>query len=496
MISRYSPALRSAIWLLCFGAAACQATPGATAAVDGGPAIVGGETTKVDAGNGDATAAADVTAKAGIVGDICVGDAQCGSGICSSGTCVKSCAALSDCGAGEDCTSDNGVRTFCRLAIYPEGAGAPCGAGTCGDGLKCLPSIESGKAACSAQCEGDVDCPVHESCADLGTKGFWCRPRSFCAPCVLNEQCGSGGLCVKMDGNSDVRFCSYTCTPPQGTSSTSLSGECPPYAACQPVDAEGNYACIHKAGTCIGAGELCDPCSPQADNCVGARLTNPGTGESFCSEACDAKGGCATTAYACQKVGGLTESQCIPKKGQCVTKLGAILKPKTSKYPGDMLPDFPMVGYFDENENFDLLDDKLQLLHLSDFASTGKYGDRGYTKILFTVSAGWCKYCQEETAQFRAMLKAGKTKGVLIYQVLYDGMAAPSPPTLKFLVNNWIKPLKAQGAVGVDPDKDSVKWIGDGPPLNVLIDADTRRIIVKINGSPSQGMAAWLAEYL
>ncbi len=436
-------------------------------------------------------------------------DCQTAGTLCVGGVCAKSCVASTECGTGESCfLSADRIRAGCVKIAYPADTGKPCAMeDKCGDNTACqvpaavayseckdkagCAATESAHAVCTALCTTDVDCPTQMACGKVGSGDHVCTPRSFCSPCVSDEQCGPGGLCVahsapQDDGTfSGPKFCSIAC-------SGKKSGECPAYAACTDLDGDGQYVCTHKNATCqTDTGAQCDPCV-ETEGCASNALclTYPNTGESFCGTQCDAKTPCGT-GYTCSKVS-TTQSYCTPTKNTCVKALGTILK------TGDVFPDFAMVGYYDSNKNNDLTDEQPELLHLTDFnPDTGKYKDANVDTILFMVSAGWCTYCQQETAKFKAEFPDLRDqKGLMIFQVLFDGMGEPSTPTLKFVMNNWIKPLKAQGAVGIDPDKLTGTMIGDGPPLNVVLDARTLKIKVKVNGSPQQTMADFLAPYL
>lgn len=450
--------------LLCLGAAACASATG---------------------GNGTNTAAlsADIQAS-GDKPDVTIDVSTTG----------KVCTHTAECGVGEDCNSADGKVATCVKRTYPVGAGTLCGANVCGDGLDC-PNVESGLALCTATCATDLDCPVATSChvdAKDGTSS--CRTRQFCAPCATDEQCGPGNLCIPMGPDDPTKFCSTPCN--KGGS------ECPPYAACQDIG-DGNYACRHKNGTCSGDGSLCAPCVTGSGACAGggACLHHPGTGESFCSMPCGAGDTCGA-GFSCVDVGvkdGTTVvKQCLPAKSSCVKSLTQVFN-KPNK---DVLPDFGFVGYFDTNDNLDLTDEMPELLHLSDFANGGKYGGSNKV-ILFTISAGWCGYCKEETAGFKGAMKALKEKGIVIFQVLYDDdkTAAPEiPPTLNFLVKKWIKPLKAQGAVVIDPDGQVTQLVSPdntyqtvAPPVNFVIDANSRLILDKHPGEPLEGVDAYVS---
>jgi hypothetical protein len=371
---------------------------------------------------------------------------------------------------------------------------APDGA-ACGTNQFCVRDpANSARSVCTVDCSSQLDCPNHMGCREIddpdspGDKVKRCLPRPFCAPCVNDEQCGAGNLCID-HGNGD-KFCSQPCRK--------SGSECPGYAVCADSgDGSGACVCKHPAGTCQGDGSLCSPCVPFTSGTCGDNpdaqcLTISGSDESFCSQPCGA--GCPA-GYGCTQDGNCmpanfdASKNFIPTSQKCVKKVVT----QYSK-PADIMEDFGMVGVFDTNADFNLADETPEILRLSDFAEGGRYAGEGKDYILVTVSAIWCGYCQQETSQFKAMLQTGKYNKLQIFQILYDGASPGTPIKMTNAMKQWIKPLKAQGAVGVDPDGITEHWIGlgSGPPLNILIDANTRKIITRINGSPQQGMGAWL----
>jgi hypothetical protein len=51
------------------------------------------------------------------------------------------------------------------------------------------------------------------------------------------------------------------------------------------------------------------------------------------------------------------------------------------------------------------------------------------------------------------------------------------------LLKAWNKQLKPAGAVGMDPERWVAQYnTGGSTPLNVLIDAKTRKVLYKVNG--------------
>lgn len=128
------------------------------------------------------------------------------------------------------------------------------------------------------------------------------------------------------------------------------------------------------------------------------------------------------------------------------------------------------------------------MIKLSEFAANG------YKVVLFNVAAGWCGPCQQETKSFKALLTKYPDLGV--YQVLYDGVQPGSLPTMAF-AKQWITVLNGQGAVGIDPDRNVSAWnTGGSTPLNLIVDAQTRKVLAKFNGVPPGGIGAAVAPFM
>lgn len=451
--------------VLCLCLTACGSSSGATATQKSSGIGTEGTTVKKDAGGGSE---ADVASKSGAVGDACEGDAQCTSAACVSGFCAAACKATADCGAGEDCTSDNGKRVFCHKRSYAEGTGTTCEiTGACPTGLKCIGNKEVPGAVCSATCASDLDCPPTLTCRAQADGNSYCTTRKFCTGCAFDEQCGPGAVCADMGKG---KFCSKLCN--------AGSTECPRYADC--TDVGGLPTCVHRAGTCAGDGSVCQPCSDAACN-EGQCLTFPGTLENFCSKDCTTNADCGT--LECSQVSADTTKphECTPKTNSCVSKITPTMG------VGDIMDDFGMIGYVDTNDNISLADETPKLIHLSDFS------DRKL--IAVTISAGWCGPCQEETTTFETTMK-GANYEVMIFQILVEGPTHGSTPTLAFS-KDWVTQLKAAGASGIDATGIAQTWNEAGSiPMNMVIDAKTRQILKKFNGSPPGGWTPTLKYYL
>ncbi len=405
-----------------------------------------------------------------------------GGGIIESDATVASTADASAAG------SDGGPTTG---PLVNADIGLSCAiTGACPVGLSCIggASKDSAHVYCSAVCSKDADCPAEFACskqsvnADGSAKNL-CTRRGFCAACASDAQCGPGGRCIAM---GEGKFCSRSCNLGKF--------ECQRYAECKEVP-EGGAACVHNAGSCLGNGSLCAACAG-GDNCAtkeggagGMCLTYNHTKEQFCSAPCGAGDSCPA-GYGCVGIGASKSKQCVPSDKnapKCVPKLNKHIE------EGDILEDFSMVGYIDTDGDGSLLatsggNEEPRIIKLSEYA------DLGYKIVLFNVAAGWCGPCKQETTTFKSLI--AKYPDLGIYQVLYDGTQPGSLPTLQ-LAKDWIKSFKGQGAVGVDPDRNVAPInVAGSTPLNIVIDAKTRKVLKKINGVPATGISGLVAPYL
>lgn len=398
------------------------------------------------------------TAPPSTLGTDCAVDGDCSAGeVCHRGVCVATCSSPADCGGG-DCSADAAGRMVCSPAAYAKAIGTNCGAtGKCPDGTQCIGVPYSAFAVCSAACADDTDCPMNFYCGEAQGQKV-CLARAFCSLCNHDGNCGEGNSCTEQGGQ---KFCSRGCTPG--------GNDCPRYAACQDVG-NGNFQCVHKAGSCIGDGALCSACTGEGQCEEGAAcLTYNHTKESFCATACS--GSCPAN-YNCVNVGAGTK--CVPASKtdpKCVSSVNA-----KHMDVGDIMEDYAMIGMVDTNDDGILHDEEPRLIQMSDFADH-------HELILLNVSAVWCSACQAETKDMRATLyKTYYPKGLVLMQTLYDGQKPGDPMTFG-LLKAWQNQLKPAGAVGMDPQRWVIQYnTGNSTPLNMLIDAKTRKVLYKVNG--------------
>ncbi len=302
-------------------------------------------------------------------GEACTLDGQCGGGICFEQRCTRSCTAQADCQKGQDCGSDDGVRLLCHDRGYDAAVGQSCAVtGKCPSGLSCRGTQGDAGALCTAACKTDLDCPPRLACMAGADGKRTCRSRGFCHPCQLSDQCAPGYGCLSYKGE---KFCTKACA--QG------STECEMYAECADTGG-GKTFCLHKAGKCAGAGDLCDPCRSE-DDCKagGFCLTLSVSEEPFCGTDCVTDA--CPKGYTCAKVGG-TDKQCTPR-GATLLALPSCHSPVTRVMNvGDVSDDFAMVGYADNDNDGALDDEQRKVVRFSDYAASHKI-------ILFNIAGFW-----------------------------------------------------------------------------------------------------------
>jgi hypothetical protein len=273
-----------------------------------------------DDGNGS-DSGADVPADNATLlgfGETCAADAECASGICFETTCTHECDLGSECPAdGWMCGLADAGRILCVTTRTTDGDGRygdSCFSTSCDEaaGFRCIRRTDDDAYAyCTHDCTDDRDCPYLMSCRD-GAEGRICRPRTYCEPCILDDQCGyANDDCIPDDAGQ--KFCSQVCDPVRPST-------CPTDSLCQEIPAgSGRFQCKPSFGRCVGDGNICEPCRGDDDcNTGGLCITDRYTKISFCGEPCTDSSDCPTPEYYCTADSG----QCRPKKGSCLEPSG------------------------------------------------------------------------------------------------------------------------------------------------------------------------------
>ncbi len=171
--------------------------------------------------------------------------------------CLKSCGAVSDCGAAYACTTDGYCRPNCQSDDQC-GRGRSCSPeGTCVAG-----SAQPGEVG--ATCSGDTECTAGTgpSCATQadGWPGGTCV--SSCADVDGGaDACPEGGACIVFDAATDASFCMQGC---------GSNFDCRPDYYCQHVGS-GVAFCMPRCNA-DGISDFCAPagleCEPNSGACV------------------------------------------------------------------------------------------------------------------------------------------------------------------------------------------------------------------------------------
>jgi hypothetical protein len=243
------------------------------------------------------------------------GDCNVKGQVCVNSICTHACSSqvgTLGCPVGFDCTvADAKVGPTCNKISYTvDASGKPvlfkldCGL----DDNKCLntgdpnpmpmcrhkqdmsqmtptPLEADPRAYCTGSCSADTDCPIDMQCLKDYDGVTKCLKRTLCSECVINEDCGTEfPVCVPDQGTG--HYCTKPCASwddcggAQGLFLSCVGG----------YDAAGNGGmfCFHRAGACVGAGNLCDPCRTSADCALTSSscITNDATHESFCTHKC------------------------------------------------------------------------------------------------------------------------------------------------------------------------------------------------------------------
>jgi hypothetical protein len=261
--------------------------------------------------------------KATVIGTSCGSDGDCNvsgqhcvAGYDGKKICTHTCSdqvGENGCPIGYDCTladSKLGQPTCNKVAYAADSTGAPLLFGkkcALDDGV-CLntgdpnpmPMCRKGEgieedphAYCTGACTKNLDCPVDFQCGTDYDDVRKCLKNSFCSECFIDADCPPDfPACVPTsDGKS--RYCTKTCI--DGGDCGGAQGD---FLLCENsknVRGEAGKYCLHRRGTCVGKGEICDPCRTDAD-CAKTEgafcLQNPATFESFCTLGCGGDADC------------------------------------------------------------------------------------------------------------------------------------------------------------------------------------------------------------
>ncbi len=303
-------------------------------------------------------------------GFICGKDAKQDDKGSSTRYCVKDGGGKAGdaCTGNSDCSQRAWLECNAGKCEMPKGRfGTPCpnGKSDCdtADNFTCVPPDNEDPAPYCAQldCAADADCPTGYFCslqrtgttpckdacngsikgdstvkgcaqgADIGDgKKFQCGPvsllrhmcmkRQYCNACETDADCSqeNGQICAKDKGGHKI--CTFLCKV--GTTS------CPwgDASACGVWDKDlGKPTCTHRAGTCHGKGNGCDPCVDDNDCPNGLCLSDTYSGERYClsmKSSCS----CPLGPAGCDPSGNNPNNPCYSEceGGGCPTSAGGV----------------------------------------------------------------------------------------------------------------------------------------------------------------------------
>lgn len=178
--------------------------------------------------------------------------------------CTKQdCASDADCAGGYYCGVTRDPHGICNSSNPAKGDNNLCGHTS----DPCINASDLGKT--DSTFEGQL-CILRKTCIK----------RDTCAPCETDLDCSQipNSRCIAL-ANDMKKRCAPTCK---------VSSDCGPSYECLPVDPaapDGEHACYHRFGACVGTGQFCEPCVDDTD-------CGPLTGSSICLEASDGSKGC------------------------------------------------------------------------------------------------------------------------------------------------------------------------------------------------------------
>ena len=270
--------------------------------------------------------------KASVIGTVCKSQSDCNveGEVCAPGfnagptICTRKCTGETGptgCPIGYDCfPTDTKLGPTCNKTLYEVNAmtgkpvlfGVDCALkenvctslGSTNAAITCrkipdesatpvVPVDQDPTAYCTGVCANDNDCPLDFRCGTDYDMKKKCLRRSLCTECTVDANCGGEfPVCIPTkDGTS--RYCSKPCTSTGdcgGVQNSALACGATTNAAGAAIS-----ACMHKFGSCVGQGNICDPCRTKADCAKSGSecAENPSTLERFCTKSCKTDTDCA-----------------------------------------------------------------------------------------------------------------------------------------------------------------------------------------------------------
>jgi hypothetical protein len=153
---------------------------------------------------------------------------------------------------------------------------------------------------------------------------------------------------------------------------------------------------------------------------------------------------------------------------------------------GEVVPNLQFIGF--ENPR---LSQSSTNVALSDFY---RPADK-HAILLLNTAAVWCQPCQVEHQDLPSKVDALGPRGLEVFSLIYQD--ANGKPANEETVSVWANTFDTNFALAADPDFQLGQFgPADSPPLNVVIDAKTMRILAIFLGNQSDQLWAYIEREL
>lgn len=139
---------------------------------------------------------------------------------------------------------------------------------------------------------------------------------------------------------------------------------------------------------------------------------------------------------------------------------------------GEVLPNMGFQGFFSEGPSASTVTD----LEFRPFTLQDVRDLEGYTHMLITVAAEWCKPCREEAEVLPLYFERWATRGGYVLGILNQDHQYNA--ATRATVEGWANRYRTNYTLAEDPDA----WVADflAPttvPLNVVVDLESMRVL-------------------
>lgn len=115
------------------------------------------------------------------------------------------------------------------------------------------------------------------------------------------------------------------------------------------------------------------------------------------------------------------------------------------------------------------------------------FGKEGNRVLLMTSVAGWCQPCIQEQPQLKELHKEFADKGLFILAAIFETEVPHEKPSGNY-VNSWVERYDLPYQMVIDHDFALGPYFQNErtPPLNMLVRAEDREILLITNGFDDQ----------